>query len=236
MPSSKPMPIQPSLAGRSIADPCRARRSAQEAASFATACEYLKIIGLALVIAAGLALGVWLLCAEAADAAPLPTVTTDAHRAASVQADAATLHCQQAWRKLAPHSYSPDLAAFFVAEHLRAGLPADTWQYSLCYAISGSDLNPAMICRAGGLCAEGICDTTESHLPREECLRRFGTTDRADSWVSIATHVRQAAELHQATGRAGMDLMRSVFLPGNPDGRRARREERRWEKIWEELP
>ena len=68
MPSSKPMPIQPSLAGRSIADPCRARRTAQEAASFATACEYLKIIGLAL--------GAWLLCGAPASAAQfvLPVV------------------------------------------------------------------------------------------------------------------------------------------------------------------
>jgi hypothetical protein len=166
-------------------------------------------------------------------AAILSADLSDAHAGPVVQPDLAVVHCQQAWQKLAPWSYSPELARFFVEEHRRCGLPAETWQYSFCYGMGGSEMRPGMVCRGGGMCAVGLMDCTEHTLPLAECRRRFNTVDLHDCYLSIANHCAQAATFK---GRDGWGLMRKVFLPSSPDGARAKCEQRRWLATWGRLP
>lgn len=135
--------------------------------------------------------------------------------------------CAYLWARVAPWSYSKGLCEFFVAEHERAEIGSEAY-WSLVYGYSGSDLKPSMVCRGGGMTALGIMDGTELHLSVAQCRRRFGTANRANSWVSIASHVAQVAGLHRSRGREGWSLMRAVFLPSRPDGARAKREQRRW--------
>jgi hypothetical protein len=137
--------------------------------------------------------------------------------------------CSHLWRTMAPWSYRAELVDYFIGEHERAGIGSE-WFYSLLYGHSGSGLVANMTYSAGGMTARGLMDCTETHLPRAEALRRFGTTNLHNPWVSIATHVRQTQGLRKRTGRSGMALMRSVFLPARPDSGRAWREQRvRWE-------
>ena len=139
--------------------------------------------------------------------------------------------CGAIWRAVAPYSYDPRLVSFWVAEHQRQGIPEE-WRASLIYSYSGSDLDPRMVCSGDGMCAVGLCDETEVCYPADQALKRFGTLDRHDCWLAIASHVYQAAGLHASTGREGLDLMRSVFLPMAPDGARAWQEQSgRWEGI-----
>ena len=141
--------------------------------------------------------------------------------------------CAFVWRWVAPDHYSRVLSDFFVDEHERHGI-GEEWFASLVYSYSGSDLNPRMVCSGGGMTACGICDGTELCIGQAEALRRFGTTDRANSWVSIASHVQQMADLHGETGEVGFALLRNVFLPSQPDGARAWQEQTgRWEPISE---
>ena len=139
--------------------------------------------------------------------------------------------CQYLWQRLNATSYTPDRAAFFCHEHELQGI-AEEWWYSLIYAYSGSDgLNPRMRYSAGGMTARGLMDCTERQYPLDQALRRFGRWDLYDVECSIANHCYQAGCIHRNTGREEYALMRAVFLPRSPDGRRARREQRRWQRI-----
>ena len=145
------------------------------------------------------------------------------------EADLRLRKCAYIWVRLEPCHFSRDISDFFVQEHARAGIPGE-WLVSLVYAHSGSGLDPGMTYSAGGMTARGLMDATELQYPRGQCLRRFGTTDLHDPWVSIATHVYQAAGIHASSGREGMALLRAVFLPQAPDGQRAWQEQTgRWE-------
>jgi len=139
--------------------------------------------------------------------------------------------CAYLWQRLNAASYTPDHADFFCREHELQGI-AEEWWYSFLYAYSGSDgLNPRMTYSAGGMTARGLMDCTERQYPLDQALRRFGRWSLYDVECSIANHCYQAGCIRRNTGREGYALMRAVFLPRSPDGRRARREQRRWQRI-----
>lgn len=135
------------------------------------------------------------------------------------------------WKWVADGSYSPRLVEHFCREHEKQDIASSAFA-SLIYGYSGSDLTNNMVCSGGGMTARGLMDCTELLYPRDQCLRRFGTTDLHDPYVSIATHVFQAAGIHHSSGREGLSLMRAVFKPDAPDGGRAWAEQTgRWNGI-----
>ena len=134
------------------------------------------------------------------------------------------------WQALNAASYTPARAEFFCREHELQGIAADWW-YSLLYAESGSSLEPRMTYSDGGMTARGIMDCTERQYPLAQALRRFGRWNLYDVECSIANHCFQAGCIHRGTGREGYALMRAVFKPDSPDGGRAYREQRKWERI-----
>jgi len=137
--------------------------------------------------------------------------------------------CRAIWQASAPWSYSPELAEFFVTEHERQCV-GDQWWWSLCNARYASGLNPRMSCRGGGMWSRGLMDCTQLNRPRS-AFRDLGTANLFDARVSIRNHCFEAGDYHRWTGREGWSLLRMVFLPRSPDGRRARAEVPKWRRV-----
>jgi len=78
--------------------------------------------------------------------------------------------------------------------------------------------------------ARGLMDCTQRNGPRRR-FRDLGTCDLFDARVSIRNHCLEASNLHRETGREGYSLLRAVFKPSKPDGKRARREELKWQRV-----
>ena len=139
--------------------------------------------------------------------------------------------CGVIWRELYPWSYDEGLIEFFIGEHEQAGLGPEWW-YSLIYGASGAGLRADM--HNGP--ARGMFDQHFTFIKH----RRQQFSDILPEhvpWrptalylpkVAARAHVLEASYYHERTGRLRWALQRAVFLPAQPDGARARREQRRW--------
>lgn len=127
------------------------------------------------------------------------------------------------WRHIAPWSYRPALADFFVSEHERLGIGPE-WPYSLCYGFSNFGLTIGK--RAPGKCF-GPMDCKWPGFARQAGCKR--PDDLRDPYRNITAHCLEMAYYHGRTGETGMALLARVFYPARP------MYYHRWKPTWARL-
>jgi len=167
----------------------------------------------------------------------IPKVGTPGTNLAKPGVSESVRECRYLWQKINPETYDPELAAWFVECHRRAGVE-ERYYHSLIYCWSGADLKPTMKSRdtINGEHARGLVDTLWSthrgHLPWVRATveaRGLAWNEQVlhDPYVAVRLHVIELMEFYDPDHWRNL---RKVFLPRYPDGERAYREQRnRWE-------
>ena len=140
------------------------------------------------------------------------------------------------WKARDPKTADPDLCDFAARELRAHGIP---WRVALANWDYATSLKPRMKFSEDGMTAEGLTDASwnfcRDHPEAVRSLlgRKPQHSDMMNPRASILWWIKEFEMERQKLGGEGADpwrVARGVFYPAEPDGARAKLEQRRWEK------